>query len=539
MNKFALKLKRRQSRYKQKKTQSTSRERRLVLNMNLSRIRRDQLLTSKRNITFNNNTSPSLTSMTDNNESISENEIQEVIRSVLNGDDFEREYALSTLKDYFSVNTICNEDLMTNVVNLLFEIVSQKQKYPNLQIESLHLIANLSCGTFEQTEPLINSGIVRYLLNYLTCDEVEYLEIALLTIGNLLQDSIDLKDEFLTKGFFLKVLNIYSLNYPSKIYKVATWILTTLCQGSLCRKVETYSPIIEVLTELLTETSRHLIRSACSGLASLCDKKVLFSYFCKYHTFERLLNLLNSNRISSKNYKTKQIVLFALSQLIKSSSRNFVIKELFSEFQIIDTLNNLFDRSNNPKLFISDLLLVLRRSSRAGSEIIQQIISCQILNKIFQLYQLEQDKQKKEIQQQQQQLQLQQQQETFFSNADSTFNKEFKYEMCWMLFHIFANSNNEQYLSICKQGAIQIICDHIYYENDLSIIRPTLKTINTLCEFENLSIVNHFDENGVLQIIDKFTQHNNLNIRKISNDIIDNVILAHSRMFENDLEIEN
>ncbi|KAJ6240442.1 importin subunit alpha [Anaeramoeba flamelloides] len=525
MNRFALKLKRRQNLYKHKKDTSSSRERRSILNRNVSRLRRDQLLTRKRNISLGTNMNTCLNSTVDHYGNILENEIQELIKSVSDDDNDEKMFALSTLKVYSYGNKFHIDVLLrNNIANMLFGIVSQKQKYPNIQIEALHLIANLSCGTFEQTEPLIRTGIMQYLINYLTCDEEEYLEMALLTIGNLLQDSDDLKDEFLTNNFCMNLINIYGLNYPTQIYKVTTWVLATLCQGSLCRKLETYSPLIEVLTGLLTERNRHLIRSACSGLASLCDKKSLFSYFCQFNTLERLLNLLNNNQISNKDYKTKQIALFAISQLIKNSSRNSLIQELFSEFQIIGILNHLFDNSSNPKPFVSDLLLVLRRASRAGSVIIQQILSCQILKKIFQLYKQEQE-------------QEQEQEQKSVSNFN--FNKELKYELSWMLYHVFLNSKNDQYLSICKQGAIQILCDHMLFENDLSIIRPTLRTINSLIEFENLAIVDHFDEHGILKIIEKLTQHNNPKISQISNNIIDNVFLTHSRMYECDLENDN
>ncbi|KAJ3448119.1 importin subunit alpha [Anaeramoeba flamelloides] len=522
MNNFQRKLKRRQQRYKNKTSRIQAIDRRINKSQSFSRTRRDEILSRKRNLNFNNVCKePTI---------CNKNEIKNYVRQIIDGCQNEQQFAIGLLKEFtYGPNPYFSDLIFHHVPELLNEILGNKEIAQVIKIDALWMVANFSCSaSLLITKEMIKTGIILTLLNLLSCNknDHEIIEITLLALGNLLQDCNDSKNEFLTNGSLGFLLNLYTIDYPAKIYQDITWVLTTLCQGALCNKLETYSTLIEAFTQLLKEKDRHLLRIACSGLAGLGDHKELFSYFCTTNTFEHLANLLQSNgQLSNKDYKTKQITLFTISQLIKNCSKNSTITHVFEKYEIIQTLSDQIKNSNRPSLIVPDIILVLKRATQGGSKIIQDILSSRILTRIFQLLQ-------------QQQEAIQQQNLKFKSKTLSNI-KHMQHELSWMLFRLSSHCDQNQFSSLIEQGAFQIISQLLKEIHDLSILKPTLKTINHFLISEIFPILDFLDETNSLKIIEALTHHQNNKITHLSTDIIDNFFICHSLVYEKEIEKEN
>ena len=133
---------------------------------------------------------------------------------------------------------------------------------PELQYEAIWALANISTGTTENIQSLINSGSIPTLIQLLNDSTSPDVIESIWCLGNIAGGSTQFQDELLKSGVVHPILKIASGNPKISILRNSVWCLSTLFKGNAATKFKYLESSIPILCSLLT-SNEEVLTDAC------------------------------------------------------------------------------------------------------------------------------------------------------------------------------------------------------------------------------------------------------------------------------------
>jgi len=143
---------------------------------------------------------------------------------------------------------------------------------PKLQYEACWAITNIASGTSEQTQSLLQFGVVEIFVQLLSSPEEDIREQSVWALGNIAGDSPQCRDFVLSKNVLPALLNLLqSGNNKATMMRNGTWLLSNLCRGKPAPPFEIVSVSLPILTHLLKHPDSEVMTDACWAFSYLTD----------------------------------------------------------------------------------------------------------------------------------------------------------------------------------------------------------------------------------------------------------------------------
>ncbi|KAK7397110.1 hypothetical protein VNO78_18277 [Psophocarpus tetragonolobus] len=141
---------------------------------------------------------------------------------------------------------------------------------PQLQLEALWVLTNVSSGTSQHVRLLVQLGLVPSLVNLLTStnnDDIK--EETVSALGNIAGDSPSCRDLVLNHGALFPLLHQLETSSRLSMLKLATCCLSNLVRGKPPVNFEQVKSALPVLHGLIHSTDEEVVTDACWALSSL------------------------------------------------------------------------------------------------------------------------------------------------------------------------------------------------------------------------------------------------------------------------------
>ncbi|XP_008781168.1 importin subunit alpha-4-like isoform X2 [Phoenix dactylifera] len=167
-------------------------------------------------------------------------------------------------------NPPIEEVLKAGVVPRFVEFLS-RHDIPQLQFEAAWALTNVSSGTSEHTQVVIEQGAVPKFVELLSSPNDDVREQAVWALGNIAGDSPSCRDLVLSHGALPLVMA--QINEHSKISMLrnATWTLSNFCRGKPPASFEQTKPALQILQHLIYSTDAEVLTDTCWALSYLSD----------------------------------------------------------------------------------------------------------------------------------------------------------------------------------------------------------------------------------------------------------------------------
>ncbi|ORZ22347.1 armadillo-type protein [Absidia repens] len=266
----------RKSNFKNKDTFQSDqvRNRRQQHTVDLRKQKREQNLSKRRNLTFDQDMPESDDELAD--QSQTENELHQQLLTLveaINSDDVERQYdATIKLRKLLSkaqnppIQQVVNAGLVPKFVEFL------TSRHGLLQFEAAWALTNVASGTTDQTMVVIQAGALPVLVKLLSNDVTDVKEQAVWALGNIAGDGSECRDYVLAQGALKPLLTILGEHHKITMTRNATWALSNLCRGKISQiQWEAMTPALAVLAKLIYSSDEEVLTDSCWALSYLTN----------------------------------------------------------------------------------------------------------------------------------------------------------------------------------------------------------------------------------------------------------------------------
>ena len=124
------------------------------------------------------------------------------------------------------------EVLQAGILPRLKELLADKSR-PNIQLEACWALTNIASGSPDQTQAVVESGVVPLFVELLSSSDVTLQEQAVWAIANIAGDRSEYRDGCISAGTAdaLASIVVNSLGNSLQMTRLAVWGLSNLCRG--------------------------------------------------------------------------------------------------------------------------------------------------------------------------------------------------------------------------------------------------------------------------------------------------------------------
>lgn len=160
--------------------------------------------------------------------------------------------------------------IRTGVVPTLIEFM--KEGHPDLlQLEAAWALTNIALGTSDQTKVVVDAGAVPHFVLLLYLQLLEVREQAIWALGNIAGDLSQYRDQVLACGAMLPTLLLFGSTKMS-LLRTATWTLSNLCRGKNPQPDwDVVVQALPILAKLIYSTDTETLIDACWAISYLSD----------------------------------------------------------------------------------------------------------------------------------------------------------------------------------------------------------------------------------------------------------------------------
>ncbi|KAJ6237185.1 importin alpha [Anaeramoeba flamelloides] len=474
---FKKKLRRRKKLYKSKTTRSSSSKKRLELILNISKQKKDQLISKKRNLLGIKKKVIQ--------EEISEEQFQKMVESIPE--------ITNKLMDIFCSNKLelvkelkeivslehkppFNEIINSGVIKVLVEFLNEDNNL-QLQFETAWILSNIASGTSLQTKFIVDHETIPIFIRLLNSKSELVCEQAVWAIGNIAIDCIEYRNYLIVLEVFPILLNILINVTNHEFILNILWTLSNLIRGE---------------PQLDFETNQKIINSTFWALSYLSIQQT------KAIPIILELGIIDQILIQLKT-KNREIYIPSIRLLGHIASGNTEQTQQILDIGVLSIFKELL--KDDSETIRRETCWVLYNICSGTQDQIQEVIDNEVVPILINI--LKNDK---------------------FS---------VKRMCCYVISNIVFLGSDKQRWVVSKQGVLVPLSNMLGIE-DIQVIFFTLEAIEkilileenyemeeTKSNYSYLGFINQFEDIGGLEQLDYFLTFPNSKIRELVTRIID------------------
>jgi len=163
--------------------------------------------------------------------------------------------------------------IKAGILPLLVDFLTPKfDDKTDYQYECAWILTNIASGSSDNTNAIVNVGVVPLLVNLLKSSDVRVMEQAVWALGNIAGDGPNLRDIVLSQGIIPILIKLLEKNIEKTARKNIAWTISNLCRGKNPSPDFSYIlPCVPILIGLLSYPDPQVISNACWALSYLTD----------------------------------------------------------------------------------------------------------------------------------------------------------------------------------------------------------------------------------------------------------------------------
>lgn len=129
--------------------------------------------------------------------------------------------------------------------------LAQTSECPQLQLESIHALANISSGTMQDCGYLIDRNCISILARILREYRMPAMELCIWFFGNIACEFVTYRNMLLEAGLMPNLTQILNSFQDRQITEYAAWAISNLCRGSPLPTYDQVGEGVEALCRVL------------------------------------------------------------------------------------------------------------------------------------------------------------------------------------------------------------------------------------------------------------------------------------------------
>ena len=209
------------------------------------------------------------------------NNLKAYLELIKNGERLQRHQAIIYLRKMLSdkQHLPIQQTIDLNGVPLLMELAKDTSEL-HLRMEATWCLANLVSGTSQQTVTLINKNIIPLFESILDDEYPQIVEQAIWGLGNIIGDSVELREMVVRSNVIQKLISILNLNRGRNIQKHIIWCLSNALR--IKPKKEPYvamkNSVLALILAFKTYNDVEIKTDCLFGISEYCKPQLLSDF---------------------------------------------------------------------------------------------------------------------------------------------------------------------------------------------------------------------------------------------------------------------
>ena len=272
------------------------------------------------------------------------------------------------------------EVLQAGVLPRLKELLADKSR-PNVQLEACWALTNIASGSSDQTQAVVESGVVPLFVELLGSCDTTLQEQAVWAVANIAGDRSEYRDGCISAGTADALTKIVSASLGTclQMTRLAVWGLSNLCRGKP-------SPDFSKIKTAIPQLARALVQSVDSEI--LADASWAFSYLtdsAQHDSIVYILDHLDLRRIGAllahPSGSVHTPILRVVGNLVSGESD--VTHRVVSTAGILTQLKSLM--LSNKKAIRKETLWTISNICADSQTLIQAVIDTGVMARLCEL----------------------------------------------------------------------------------------------------------------------------------------------------------
>jgi len=273
------------------------------------------------------------------------------------------------------------EVIQAGVLPRLKELLTDESR-PNIQLEACWSLTNIASGTPDQTQAVVESGVVPLFVSLLKSNDAALQEQAVWAVANIAGDRTEYRDGCIEVGIVEAMCSIVSTSLKTgcvQMARLATWGLSNLCRGKPAPDFYRVSMAASVLAAAISQSNDTEVLSDCAWA---------FSYLTDSASHESVIEVLrhlNLNRLVALSAHPSGTVHTPILRVVGNlvSGDSIVTARVVASHGCLNQLKSLL--LSNKKSIRKEALWTISNICADSETHIQAVIDCGLMGRICEL----------------------------------------------------------------------------------------------------------------------------------------------------------
>ncbi|XP_027936101.1 importin subunit alpha-4-like, partial [Vigna unguiculata] len=310
------------------------------------------------------------------------------------------------------------EIVATGVVPRFVEFLSREDS-PQLQLESVCVLTNISSGTSQYTILIVDEGVIPPLVTLLSSTDVDIREQAVGALGNIAGDSAGHRDLVLHHGALLPLISQLEPDSRLSMLRHASWCLSNVVRGMPPVDLEQVRDALPVLQRLVGFKDEYVVKHICWTLSYLAEGPgATVQAIIELGVCPKLVELLY--------YPSDIVILPALHTLGNIAAGDDVQTQVVIDNRVLPALHQLLMKDYQKRIF-REICWTISNITGGSRSQVQAVIDADVIPPLVEI----------------------------LFNADF----EVKRTAAWAVCNISCGGTKENIRYLADQGCIKALCE--------------------------------------------------------------------------------